>query len=76
MVGTKGESIRQLEQDLNLKLKVNSIHDVPRALRKKIERTSFGDEELDQWRSRSGRQWEYNSGKSKKSRRKARKNRK
>ena len=42
---------------------------------KKIERTSFGDEELDQWRSRSGRHWEYNSGKSKKSRRKARKNR-
>ncbi len=66
MVGTKGESIRQLEQDLNLRLKVNSIQDVPRALRKRIERASISDEELDQYRSRSGRQWEYNGGKIKK----------
>ena len=76
MVGTRGENIRQLEQDLNLKLKVNSIQDIPRALRKRIERTSSFNEDIDQWRSQSGRQWEHNGGKTKKGRRKVRKNRK
>tara|TARA_B110000881_G_C18591223_1_gene528108 strand:+ start:679 stop:2055 length:1377 start_codon:yes stop_codon:yes gene_type:complete len=66
MVGTRGESIRQLEKDLALKLKVCSMQDVPRALRKRIENNSNRDvEELDQWRSRSGRQWESGSGKTK-----------
>ncbi len=66
MVGTRGESIRQLEQDLSIKLNVNSVKDLPRALRKKIENQFNEDEGFDQWRSRSGRQWEHNSGKNKK----------
>jgi len=75
MVGTRGESIRQLEEDLSIKLKVNSVKDLPRSLRKKIENDSNQDEELDQWRSRSGRHWENNPGKNKKGKgRKGRRN--
>ena len=75
MVGTRGESIRQLEEDLSIKLKVNSVKDLPRSLRKKIENDTNQDEELDQWRSRSGRHWENSSGKNKKGKgRKGRRN--
>ena len=76
MVGTRGESIRQLEQDLNVKLNVNSVKDLPRALRKRIENSSNNSQEdTDQWRSRSGRQWDNNPGKTKKGKgRKGRRN--
>ncbi|MDC0256381.1 hypothetical protein OAJ99_01550, partial [Candidatus Poseidoniales archaeon] len=66
MVGPGGDAIRSLEKDLGrIKLNVKSVTELPRALRKKVERESWGGNDSDEWRSRSGRQWEHGSGKRK-----------
>ena len=66
MVGPGGDAIRSLEKDLGrIKLNVKSVTELPRALRKKVERESWGGNDSDEWRSRSGRQWEHGGGKHK-----------
>ena len=66
MVGPGGAAIRSLEKDVGgIKLNVKSVTELPRALRKKVERDSWGGGDSDEWRSRSGRQWEHSGGKRK-----------
>ena len=67
MIGPGGEGIRRLEQDLGLKLDVHSIQELPRGLRKKLQKSSESNFDPSSWTNRSGRNWEYNSGKSKRS---------
>ena len=65
MIGPGGEGIRRLEQDLGLKLDVNSVQELPRGLRKKLEKNSDSNFDASAWSNKPGRNWEYNSGKSK-----------
>ena len=70
MVGPGGDAIRQLEKDMGrIKLNVKSVTELPRSLRKKLEKASWGAGDIEDWRSRSGRQWEQ-TGKKRKGRRK------
>ena len=75
MVGPGGDAIRSLEKDMGgIKLNVKSVTELPRALRKKVERDSWGAGDLEDWRSRSGRKWEH-SGKKRKGGRKGKRGR-
>jgi ATPase len=65
MIGPGGEGIRRLEQDLGLKLDVNSVQELPRGLRKKLQKNSDSNFDASSWSNKPGRNWEYNSGKSK-----------
>jgi ATPase len=65
MIGPGGEGIRKLEQDLGLKLDVNSVQELPRGLRKKLQKNSDSNFDASSWSNKPGRNWEYNSGKSK-----------
>ena len=65
MIGPGGEGIRRLEQDLGLKLDVNSVQELPRGLRKKLQKNSDSNFDASAWSNKPGRNWEYNSGKSK-----------
>ena len=65
MIGPGGEGIRRLEQDLGLKLDVNSVQELPRGLRKKLQKNSDSNFDAGSWSNKPGRNWEYNSGKSK-----------
>jgi ATPase len=73
IIGSGGEGIRRLEQDVGVKLDVNSIQELPRGLRKKLEKNNYPDVDTSSWSNKSGRNWDANSGKSKKG--KGRKNR-
>ncbi len=75
MVGPGGDGIRQLEKDMGkIKLNVKSVTELPRALRKRVEKESWGAGDLEDWRSRSGRQWEH-TGKKRKGGRKGKRGR-
>ena len=75
MVGPGGDGIRQLEKDMGrIKLNVKSVTELPRALRKKVEKASWGAGDLEDWRNRSGRQWEH-TGKKRKGGRKGKRGR-
>ena len=65
MIGPGGEGIRRLEKDLGLKLDVNSVQELPRGLRKKLQKNSDSNFDASSWSNKPGRNWEYNSGKSK-----------
>ena len=65
MIGPGGEGIRRLEQDLGLKLDVNSVQELPRGLRKKLQKNNDSNFDASSWSNKPGRNWEYNSGKSK-----------
>ena len=65
MIGPGGEGIRRLEQDLGLKLDVKSIQELPRALRKKLEKYNDSNFDASSWSKKPGRNWDYNSGKAK-----------
>ncbi|MGY8645613.1 MAG: ATPase, T2SS/T4P/T4SS family [Candidatus Poseidoniales archaeon] len=73
IIGSGGEGIRRLEQDVGVKLDVNSIQELPRGLRKKLEKNNYPDVDTSSWSNKPGRNWDANSGKSKKG--KGRKNR-
>ena len=65
MIGPGGEGIRRLEQDIGLKLDVKSIQELPRALRKKLEKYNDSNFDASSWSKKPGRNWDYNSGKTK-----------
>ena len=77
MVGPGGDAIRSLEKDVGgIKLNVKSVTELPRGLRKRIERDSWGGGgDMEEWRSRGGRHWEQ-SGNKRKGRRKGKGGRK
>ena len=77
IVGPGGENIRRLERQINIKLDVKSVRELPRNQRKRIDEglnTNFNE---DDWRSRSGREWSRDdrSGSQKARRRRGRKGR-
>ncbi|HJO42602.1 MAG TPA: ATPase, T2SS/T4P/T4SS family, partial [Candidatus Thalassarchaeaceae archaeon] len=67
MVGPGGDAIRSLEKDVGgIKLNVKSVTELPRGLRKRIERDSWGGGgDMEEWRSRGGRHWEHSGSKRK-----------
>jgi ATPase len=73
MIGSGGEGIRRLEQDIGVKLDVQSIQELPRGLRKKLEKHNHSDVDTSSWTKKSGRNWDSNPGKTKRG--KGRKNR-
>jgi|TARA_B110000438_G_scaffold97711_1_gene96743 ATPase len=66
IIGSGGEGIRQLEQDIGVKLDVNSIQELPRGLRKKLEKNNYPDVDTSSWSNKPGRNWDSKSGKNKK----------
>lgn len=73
MIGSGGEGIRRLEQDIGIKLDVQSVQELPRALRKKLEKSNYSDVDTSSWSNKPGRNWDSKSGKAKRG--KGRKNR-
>ena len=67
MGGPGGDAIRSLEKDVGgIKLNVKSVTELPRGLRKRIERDSWGGGgDMEEWRSRGGRHWEHSGNKRK-----------
>ena len=73
IIGSGGEGIRRLEQDIGVKLDVQSIQELPRGLRKKLEKSNYSDVDTSSWSNKPGRNWDSKSGKAKRG--KGRKNR-
>ena len=66
IIGSGGEGIRQLEKDIGVKLDVNSVEELPRGLRKKLEKNNYPDVDTSSWSNKPGRNWDSKSGKNKK----------
>ena len=73
MIGSGGEGIRRLEHEIGIKLDVQSIQELPRGLRKKLEKNNYSDFDASSWSNKPGRNWDSKSGKAKRG--KGRKNR-